>query len=195
MKPTRYIITCIITVSICATLYLSSAQKCHEWEITLQNREGVILELTDTVEELYNQNTEYQTQIDELAEQLDTIQQQIDRKQDKTDRSGERLTSLGIYNVTGYCKCAKCCGKHALNRPDGKAYGADGTELIPGVSVAGWLPMGTRIMIDGQIYTVQDRTSGKIRERYGGKIIDIYCETHAEAWDVDNTRWEVWLVE
>ncbi|MEN6312764.1 MAG: hypothetical protein ABFD25_00795 [Clostridiaceae bacterium] len=195
-KPTRYITALFITLTVCVTILATNANKTINY---LSEQNNVLKRQIDSLSSwnAYNVKTitEYKTQITDLSAQLNIMQEQLDHKQDKVDRGGERLTSLGMYNITGYCKCKICCGKYADNRPGGKVYGADGTELIPGVSVAGWLPMGTKIVIGGQIYTVQDRTSGKIRERYGSKIIDIYCATHAEAWNVGNERVEVWKVD
>ena len=124
---------------------------------------------------------------------------QLDRKEDaqKTDRGGERLTSLGKWKVTGYCSCSICCGKWALNRPNGIVYGRDGkTELIPGVSVAADLPFGTRLMIQGKEYIVHDIPRADIVAENGGKIVDLYCgDNHGEAWDVGNEMVEVWIME
>ena len=99
----------------------------------------------------------------------------------KTNRGGKPLVSLGKYTVTAYCSCEKCCGKYAENRPGGKVYGANGTELIEGESVAAWLPFGTKLMIGDKEYTVQDRTAKWIRDKYEGRIIDLYYGNHAEA--------------
>lgn len=94
MKPTRYIITYIaallITVSICAALYLSSVQKYRECEITLPELELVCRTLQGQSDILSQENLSLSAQLTDLSTQLDTLQQQIDRKQDKTDRSSER---------------------------------------------------------------------------------------------------------
>lgn len=91
-----------------------------------------------------------------------------------------------VYTVTAYCSCRKCCGRLADNRPVDKngvqlVYGASGALLWSGYSVASPLPFGTIIEIDGYKYEVQDRTSKRIANYYGGKIIDIYFNNHEEA--------------
>jgi hypothetical protein len=106
----------------------------------------------------------------------------------------ERLTYLGEYTVTGFCECEICCGKWALNRPNGIVYGSSGVELIPDLSVAAPLPVGTRLQIDGKEYIVHDTTADCIVDRYDGKVIDIYKPTHKEAWNVGNDKHEVWMV-
>lgn len=94
-----------------------------------------------------------------------------------------------IYRVTAYCACEKCCGKWALNRPldeNGNpiVYGAAGEVLISGVSVASPLPFGTQIELDGYgTVMVHDRTSKWVVEKYGENIIDIYFDSHEEAWN------------
>lgn len=114
--------------------------------------------------------------------------------EEKANRGGNRLTSLGIYTITAYCSCEKCCGKYARDRPNGKVYGASGVELTAGVSVAGWLPLGTRIVIDGHEYIVQDRTARWIRDKYDSKIIDLYFADHEAALGWGKQQMEVWKI-
>ena len=78
---------------------------------------------------------------------------------------------LGEYKITYYCACMKCCGKT-------NGITASGKKVEAGVTVAApkEFPFGTKLLINGHIYTVQDR-GGAIKN----KRIDIYCETHEEA--------------
>jgi spore germination cell wall hydrolase CwlJ-like protein len=95
MKPKltfgRYILTLLLTVSICASLYLSSEQNRHEWESILQNKEGVILSLTDTVDIIKADNAALSEQITALSAEISALRQEVERKADKTDRGGERV--------------------------------------------------------------------------------------------------------
>jgi len=81
-----------------------------------------------------------------------------------------------IFKVTAYCSCAKCCGKTT-----GRT--ASGTKATAGHTVAasGQFSFGTKLMINGQEYTVEDR-GGAIQ----GNRIDIYMNSHVEAvaWGV-----------
>lgn len=88
---------------------------------------------------------------------------------------------LGTYRITAYCACEKCCGKWALNRPNGIVYGAEGTELVAGISCASPLPFGTILEIEdlGQ-YVVQDRIAQWVLDKYGDNCIDIYCANHED---------------
>lgn len=89
---------------------------------------------------------------------------------------------LGVCRVTAYCSCVKCCGKWALNRPNGIVYGAEGTELIAGISCASPLPFGTILEIEGLgQYVVQDRIAQWVLDEYGDNCVDIYFDSHEEA--------------
>jgi len=81
-----------------------------------------------------------------------------------------------VYKITAYCSCAKCCGK-ATGRT------AMGTKATAGRTVAasGKFAFGTKLNINGRVYTVEDR-GGAIN----GNKIDIYVNSHAEAlaWGV-----------
>lgn len=96
-----------------------------------------------------------------------------EEKVEETPKKEEKphLESLGVYKITAYCACKKCCGK-----TDGIT--ASGTKAKAGRTIAAPknIPFGTKIMINGHIYTVEDR-GGAIK----GKRIDIYFDTHEEA--------------
>ena len=82
--------------------------------------------------------------------------------------SGSGNTYLGRFGRTGYCRCVQCCGKS-----DGIT--ASGTQATAGRTVAmGGVPMGTKLMINGTVYTVEDRGTS-----YGH--VDIFFNTHGEA--------------
>ncbi len=101
-----------------------------------------------------------------------------------TSRAGSTIANANInttgetkiFKVTAYCSCAKCCGK-ATGRT------AAGTQATAGHTVAasGQFAFGTKLIINGQQYTVEDR-GGAIQ----GNRIDIYMNSHAEAvaWGV-----------
>lgn len=88
-------------------------------------------------------------------------------EEEKPDRV---LVSLGEYRISAYCPCEKCCLKS-----DGIT--ASGTQATAGRTAAmNGVPFGTKIVIDGHEYIVEDRGGG-----LGSKIIDIYFDTHEEA--------------
>jgi 3D (Asp-Asp-Asp) domain-containing protein len=82
-----------------------------------------------------------------------------------------KLEYLGVYRLSAYCPCSKCCGVYA------NGYTASGTKATAGRTIAmSGLPFGTRVMIEGHEYIVEDRGGG-----LGSTIIDIFFNTHSEA--------------
>ena len=97
------------------------------------------------------------------------------------DGQERELVSLGTYTLTAYDACLKCCGK-----TDGIT--ASGVKAQAGHTIAAPknVPFGTKLIIDGVEYTVEDR-GGAIRN----KRLDIYFNTHAEAKRFGKQRKEV----
>ena len=81
------------------------------------------------------------------------------------------------WRISHYCACEKCCGKWA----DG--HFASGKKVYVGGVACNWLKFGTKIEIDGKIYTVEDRGAKSIFGDNNNhiKAIDIYCDSHQEA--------------
>lgn len=93
-----------------------------------------------------------------------------------TGISGQR----GVYKVTAYCACMKCCGKTNGITASGVKATANHTIAAPRT-----FAFGTKVVIDGVTYTVEDR-GGAIQ----GNRIDIYMNSHSEA-----LKWGVRYVE
>lgn len=97
-----------------------------------------------------------------------------------TSRTSSRVSGTsgqsGVYKVTAYCACAKCCGWATGITASGAMATANHTIAAP--STFGF---GTKVMINGVTYTVEDR-GGAIQ----GNRIDVYMNTHSEAlaWGV-----------
>lgn len=110
-------------------------------------------------------------QIVEQQPQEPPVQEEIQEEPEPVVEPEPTIVSLGTYKITAYCGCAKCCGK-----TDGIT--ASGTHVTAGRTIAAppEIPFGTKLMINGHIYTVEDR-GGAIK----GKRIDIYFESHEEA--------------
>ena len=76
---------------------------------------------------------------------------------------------LGRFKLTAYCNCSICCGKWSGGGT------ASGTTPTPGRTIAmAGVPFGTKLSINGQIYTVEDRGTA-----YGH--VDIFMGSHSEA--------------
>lgn len=96
--------------------------------------------------------------------------------------------------ATAYCPCEKCCGKWALNRPDGIVYTASGAVAQEGVTIAAdWsvFPVGTVLFIEGYgTRTVQDKGAA-----VKGNAIDVYFESHEEALVFGRQKVLVYIAE
>ena len=119
-----------------------------------------------TIETLKTEKTELETKVSKLEEQL---QQQ---KSTRTIRTTTSRSSTGRFTISAYCHCVKCCGKSDGITATGTKATANRTIAVdPKV-----IPLGSKVMIDGQIYVAED-TGGAIR----GDRIDMYFATHQEA--------------
>lgn len=89
-------------------------------------------------------------------------------------QSGKKGESLGMFTVTGYCGCEECSGGHNLTY-SGTVPKANHTLSAD----IGQFPVGTKLMIDDVVYTVEDMGSS-LRDNW----VDIYFDEHelAEAF-------------
>ena len=105
------------------------------------------------------------------------------KKKEKVPESNE--ISLGRYSITGYCGCDVCSGGHGLTY--------SGTVPTPNHTISADLdqfPLGTRLKIDGIVYTVEDKGSAVT-----GNILDIFYSSHDEALSKGTYTAEVFLIE
>lgn len=112
--------------------------------------------------------------VSNVAESESNVTNSATRGAARIDASGSECV------ITAYCPCEKCCGKWALNRPDGVVYTASGEVAQEGVTVAAdWdvYPAGTVLRIEGMgEYIVQD-VGGAVN----GNHIDIFLDSHEKA--------------
>ena len=112
----------------------------------------------------------------------------------KQPETTPEMTFLGKFIVTAYCPCSVCCGK--WSNPDNPIT-ASGDPAVEGITVgADWdmLPAGTEIYIEGVGWrTVKDKPAGWIIKRYDGRILDLYFENHADAWNFGKQELEIWI--
>ena len=98
-----------------------------------------------------------------------SVSEQAEDEEDTT--AGRQGHSLGVFTTTGYCNCSKCSGGHNLTY--------SGTVPTANHTLSADLnkfPIGTKLMIDGVIYTVEDKGSG-----VHGDLVDIYFDSHEQA--------------
>lgn len=84
-------------------------------------------------------------------------------------KAGDSGEYLGRFKLTAYCSCPICCGQWSGGPT------ASGTIPVEGrtVAIAG-IPFGTRLVIGGLVYTVEDRGTP-----YGH--VDLYMNSHTDA--------------
>jgi len=187
LKKQRFILTVLLLISI--LMHLVYGQEGQAQVTTLESEKDVLnKENSDLNFKIYCLNSDIESY--KFWDKLET------RYVEKLEKKLKQESYIeDEYTITAYCPCAKCCGKHAINRPNNIVYGASGIELIEGVSVASPLPFGTKIMIDGHEYISQDRTAKWIAEKYENKIIDIYFNEHKDAVNFGKQVSKVYIEE
>ena len=86
-----------------------------------------------------------------------------------TPYNGNDGEYLGNFKLTAYCKCSKCCGKWAGSPTASGVWPSEGRTVA-----MGGISFGTKLLINGNVYTVEDRGTP-----YGH--VDIYFNSHSEA--------------
>jgi Uncharacterized protein conserved in bacteria len=105
----------------------------------------------------------------------------------KTKAKTETNTNMtGLYTITYYCPCEKCCGK-----TDGVT--ASGTQASAGRTVAadGRFAFGTKIYIDGIGERVVEDRGGSIK----GNRIDVFVDNHEKALELGKHTAQVSIVQ
>lgn len=89
--------------------------------------------------------------------------------------------NAGRHRMTHYCPCRKCNGSNA-----GRT--ASGAPMTVGRTVATGqeFPFGSRLLINGQIYTVEDRG-------VPNGCVDILVDSHSEAYRRGVFRSEIFI--
>jgi 3D (Asp-Asp-Asp) domain-containing protein len=136
------------------------------------------------VDAAYNTINELQTEIALIEKHNKNLELELqDAKNLKETLS--TASYIGEFEVTYYCSCEKCCGK-----TDGITY--TGTQATEGRTIAvdpNIIPLGSKVIIDGQTYIAED---------IGGTIknlrVDIYVSDHQKALNLGRTTKEVFLL-
>lgn len=107
------------------------------------------------------------------AEQIRAAKQQTETAEKLllNAETGEPDEYLGVFRVSGYCNCETCSGGHALTYSN--------TVPTANHTIAADLnryPIGTKLLIDGIVYTVEDKGGSVTDNR-----LDIFFSTHEEA--------------
>ena len=96
------------------------------------------------------------------------------------------MRSLGLFRTTAYCPCYKCSEGWGRRTSSG-AIARSGHTIAVDPRV---IPMGSKVMIGGVIYTAEDRGGG-----VKGNHIDIFYDTHGQTRQHGSFMQEVFLVQ
>lgn len=92
----------------------------------------------------------------------------------------------GVCTITFYDNGVCCCGQYA--------YGTTASGVMPTVNrtvASNCLPFGTRLLINGQEYVVEDRGDSNMNDFW----IDIYVSSHEEALQRGMFSAEVYIID
>lgn len=104
----------------------------------------------------------------------------------QTGSAGQNLVPLGVFKTTGYCPCRACSEGWGRHTSTGATAAAGHTIAVdPRV-----IPYGSRVMINGVVYTAEDRGGG-----VKGNHIDIFFNTHSETRQHGTQNAEVYLLQ
>ncbi len=93
--------------------------------------------------------------------------------------------SLGSFITTAYCPCDSCSGGWGRSTCTGAVATANHTIAVdPNV-----IPYGTKVLIDGVVYTAEDR-GGAVK----GNHIDIFFDSHEQTHLYGKRNVEVFLI-
>lgn len=95
------------------------------------------------------------------------------------------LIPLGVFKTTGYCPCRACSEGWGRNTRTGAIATASHTVAVDPRTI----PYGSKLMINGVIYTAED-CGGGVR----GNHIDIFFDSHSVAKQHGVQNAEVYLV-
>ena len=112
-----------------------------------------------------------------------TEAEEIPAEDAKSPHTASEPSYYGVCRITFYCGCSQCCGQWAGGPT------ASGAMPTPGRTVAnGVLPFGTRVLIEGHEYVVEDRG-------VSGNQFDIFVSDHQEALNRGLYYADVYIIE
>ena len=202
------------------TTYPSTDDDIHSAENAYKALENALNRQVNNIESRYPDYDEYRYNIDEIshnpyhlisfltvkygefkyADVEDVIQELFEAQygvdvEGKTETVTETRTvrvgeSLGQVVTSGYCNCSICCGRWS-GGPTASGVMPRANHTIAVDATNPTVPMGTRIVMNGVEYTVED--TGAFA-RYGVDF-DVYYYSHAAASAHGHQTWEAFLAD
>ena len=206
--------------AIVETTYLAADDEMLAVEARYLELEAALQRQIDGIETTYPGYDEYRYQINEIYhnpyqlisyfttmygsftyDQVKDEVEEIFREQYGIDITGERVTvtetrevgvgeSLGSVVTSGYCNCPICCGRWSGGPTASGAYPTSNHTIAVDASNP-FVPMGTKVIMNGVEYTVED--TGAFA-RYGVQF-DVYYDSHSAASAHGHQTWEAYLAD
>lgn len=150
-------------------------------EAAKENSDGESSDQEDSSQETAQETVREETSKEDVQEE-----QQEEESREETKETGNTSSQgryLGNFRLTAYCNCSKCCGQWSGGST------ASGTTPTPGRTVAmGGIPFGTKLLINGNVYVVEDRGTA-----YGH--VDIFMGSHQQALNFGSRYADVYVIE
>lgn len=128
---------------------------------------------------------------DKAKENLKTVFDEMNYYRNETTthtiKAGE---SLGQVVTSAYCSCVKCCGQWS-GGPTASGVMPTANHTIAVDAKNPFLPMGTKVLFNGIVYTVED--TGNF-DRFGVQF-DVYFSDHTAAQNWGHKTFEAFLAE
>lgn len=206
--------------AIVETTYLAADDEMLAVEARYKELEAALQRQIDGIETSYPGYDEYRYQIDEIyhnpyqlisyftvkygAFTYDQVKDEVEeifREQYGIDITGEKTTvtetkkvgvgeSLGSVVTSGYCNCPICCSIWSGGPTASGVYPTANHTIAVDASNP-FVPMGTKVIMNGVEYTVED--TGAFA-RYGVQF-DVYYDSHAAASAHGHQTWEAYLAD
>ncbi len=105
----------------------------------------------------------------------------------KDEKLTRQKRQKGIYSISAYCPCEKCCGKWADKVTFSGTKAQEGRTISVDPKI---IPLGTRVLIDGHEYIAED-VGGAIK----GNKLDMFFNSHQDAlkWGVQKKEVEIFI--
>ena len=150
----------------------------NEMALTESANEAATAENTDA-----NAASETSTSSDASADAANNIESSATAEAQEAETPSEIYA--GRFTTTAYCSCRKCC-RGGKNRTKSGTIPQAGRTISADLRV---FPLGTKLRINGVVYTVEDSGSG-IR----GNKLDIFFNSHSQALQYGKRSADVYIV-
>ena len=165
MKKKVYILTLVMSFIMATTTTI------YAQDVDNHNSVGLSMSVAKTVKHIEKKQKEKEQKArkikleKEKARKAKIKAEKAKRaKEIKRQKEKKSWENLGSCRITYYCP--------ACNDPAGSYQSSSGTTLYEGCVACSWLPIGTKLKINGNIYTVMDTC--------GTDAIDIFVDSGSE---------------